>query len=187
MTSGYVQANITGKGLGASSGDAIILDIQRLVNYTIEIEPIPNGTLLLASDHYQNMAVLNLRAIYINYPSPGYYVADKIVLDKSDKVEYLFSGYCLNFSLSTPTIVTRFSLNGTADANVLKIYSILNQLPANVTGVAAIQTALYVVTDNVSQSELQSRFPSGVAEIQNARAILEAAGIDVSTKRLFTS
>ena len=52
-----------------------------------------------------------------------------------------------------------------ARANVLKIYSVLSQLPTNVTGVAAVQTAIFVVTDNISQGELQSRFPSGVAEI----------------------
>ncbi len=66
------------------------------------------------------------------------------------------------------------------------IFSILNQLPSNVTSISAIQTAIYVVTDDISQSELQSTFPSGVAKIQDARTILQAAGLDVSTKKLFT-
>jgi len=49
----------------------------------------------------------------------------------------------------------------------------------------AIRTAIFVVTDDVSQSELESRDPDAVEEIQNARTILEAVDIDTSTKRLF--
>ena len=67
----------------------------------------------------------------------------------------------------------------------MKIFGVLGQLPDNVTGVAAVQTAVFVVTDNVSLSELESRFSSGVVEIQNARTILEAAGVNVSSKKLF--
>jgi hypothetical protein len=182
MEAGYVQANITGVGLGTSSGDSIILRIKRVVEYTIEIEPVPTGTLLVASGNYQNMAVQALKGLYTVI---GYYPRNEILLDTSDEVSYLFSGYCVSFNKPNPTISTRFSISGNADANVLNIYSVLSQLPANVTGIAAVQTAIFVVTDDISKSELQSTFPSGVAEIQNARTILEQAGIDVSTKKLF--
>ncbi len=182
ITAGYVKANITGIGLGTSSGDSITLDIQRLVGYTIEIEPMSTGTLLAASGDSQSMAVQTLKG---QLTLGGYYTRDKIVLDTSNEERYLFSGYCVTFFKSNPTISTRFTMSGMADANVLKIYSILNQLPASATGVSAVQTAIFVVTDNISQSELQSTFPSGVPEIQNAITIIEKAGIDISTKKLF--
>jgi hypothetical protein len=191
IAAGYVEANITGKmGLitifgGVSSGDSIILNIKRLVNYTIEIEAIPTGTLLVAgSGDTQNMAVLNLQGLVKTEST--YAVRDRIILDTPNSVQYLFSGYCVNFNRNNPTTSTLFTPSGLADANVLKIYSILNQLPSNVTGIAAIQTAVFVVTDNVSRAELQSRFPSGVPEIQNAKLILEKAGIDISNAKLFT-
>jgi hypothetical protein len=191
ITNGYVEANITGRSVlsggtvvGVSAGSSIILEIHRLVDYTIEIEVIPKGTLLMASDGAQNMAIQNLQGYMIG-PS-SYVVQDKIILTNSIELNYLFTGYCVNFSLPNPTGLTTFFTNGMANADILAIYNVLNQLPTNATGVSAIQTAIFVVTDNISQSELSTRFPSGVSEIENARTILEAAGIDISTKRLFT-
>ena len=153
------------------------------MDFTIEIEVIPTGTLLAASGDAQNMAVLELKGLYVGL---GYYARDKIILDTSDAVRYLFSGYCVNFHKSNPTSATTFYQSGMADANVLEIFNVLDQLPENVTGIAAIQTAIFVVTDDVSYSELENRFPDGVDEIQNARTILETAGIDISDKRLFS-
>ena len=73
-----------------------------------------------------------------------------------------------------------------ADVDVIKIYDVLDQLPENVTGISAVQTAVFVVTDDISMAELESRFPSGVDEVENAITILETAGIDISTKILFS-
>ena len=188
ISAGYVEANITGTSgigaiFGASSGDSIILNIRRLVNYPIEIEVIPTGTVLVpASGNTQNMVVLSLKGIS---EGPMYRIRGTIILDSPNAIQYLFSAYCVNFNKDNPTSSSTFTQNGLADSNVLKIYSILNQLPENVTGIAAIQTAVFVVSDNISRSELQKRFSSGVAEIQNARTILEKAGIDISDKKLF--
>jgi hypothetical protein len=187
VAAGYVEANITGySGLGAifgtSSGDSIIVNIKRLVSYTIEIDPIPTGTLLVTSGNAQNMAVLKLRGLEAGL---GYYTRDRILLDTPTATQWLFSGYCVNFHKSNPTSTTIFTESGSADANVIKIFNILNQLPSNVTTNGAIQTAVSVVTDNVSRNELQSTWPSFVSEIQNARTILEKAGIDISNAQLF--
>jgi hypothetical protein len=188
ISTGYVEASITGRsgiGLsGASSGDSIILNVKRLVNYTIEIEAIPRGTLLVpSSGNTQNMAVLDLKGI-----SEGimYRVRDRIILDTPNTVQYLFSGYCVNFNKDNPSESTIFTMTGFADANVIKIFNVLNQLSENVTKIAAIQSAVFAVTDNVSRSELQSRFSATATDIQNARTILEKAGIDTTNKRLFT-
>jgi hypothetical protein len=98
----------------------------------------------------------------------------------------LFSGYCVNFNKDNPSESTIFTMTGFADANVIKIFNVLNQLSENVTKIAAIQSAVFAVTDNVSRSELQSRFSATATDIQNARTILEKAGIDTTNKRLFT-
>lgn len=155
------------------------------MNYTIEIEAIPTGTLLVPSSvNTQNMAVLRLQGLV--KPGNKYAVRDRIVLDTSDSVQYLFSGYCVNFNKDNPSESTVFTMNGLADANVIKIFNVLNQPSENVTKIAAIQTAVFAVTDNVSRSELQSRFSATATDIQNAKTILEKAGIDTTNKRLFT-
>ena len=198
ISAGYVEASITGvtgsssifnfnfsfgSTRGASSGDCIILHIKRLVNYTIEIDPIPMGTLLVPnSADAQTMAVLKLQGIA---EGSRYRPREIILLQNSDPVEYLFSAYCVNFEKDNPTELTVFTQSGSADANVLKIFNALSQLSEDVTSVTAIQTAVFVVTNDVSQSELKARFTSDATAIQNAKTILQKAGVDTSNKRLF--
>ena len=182
ITAGYIEANITGVGLGASSGDSIVLELKRLTDYTIEIEKIPTGTLLVPTTDKQTMAVLDLKG---EYTYIGYYPSTQIILDDTDKVSYLFSGYCVTFYKSNPTISTRFNIDGIVNADVMKIYNVLDQLSPSVASVSAIQTAIFVVTDNINQAELQNTFPTSAAEIENAKTILQTAGIDISTKNLF--
>jgi hypothetical protein len=154
-----------------------------LGNYTIEIEPFATGTLLTPTGASQTMAVQHLRGLYITI---GFYEREKIVLDTSDEVSYLFSAYCITFFEPNPNSTTIFTVNGTTNQNVIKIFNAVDQLSENITTVEAIQTAIFVVTDNVSQSELQETFPDGVPEIPHAQTILNTAGIDTSTKRLFS-
>ena len=46
MLAGFIEANIIGYFLGGSSGNSIVLEIRRLMNYTIEIKKTPTGTLI---------------------------------------------------------------------------------------------------------------------------------------------
>ena len=187
VAAGYVEANITGNSLhllGTSSGDSIHLNLERLVNYAIEIDVFPTGTLLVpSSGDAQSMAILELRGLYSGLVC---YQRDRIILDTQDSVRYLYSAYCVSFDKGNPTGATLFTQSGLADSEVIKIYDVVDQLPEDVTGVAAIQTAVFVVTDDISLAELESRFSSGVDEVENARTILETAGIDISTKALFS-
>ncbi len=169
---------------GVSAGDSVIVNIFRKVNYTIEIEKIPMGTLLVAGSGTQAMAILDLRGKNLIFNS--FTVVDKIVLDKSTWQDYIFSAYCVNLHKDIPSSSTLFQMSGMADPNILKIYSSLDKQPSSNSEIAALQTAIYVVTDNISPTELQNIFPSGVPEIQNAKAILTKAGIDISNASLFT-
>lgn len=129
------------------------------------------------------MAVLKLIGLYLylSYYEP----TDRIILDEAGWQQYIFDGYCVNFHKNNPTSSTLFTQSGLADGNVLKIFNAVSQLPSNVTTTGAIQTAVSVVTDNVSLTELQTTWPGNVAEISNARLILEKAGIDISNALLF--
>jgi hypothetical protein len=189
VESGYVEANITGvSGMigGASSGDSIILHLKRLVEYVIEIEPLQTGTILEASGNAQNMAVLGLKGKFA-HGELFYTPVDRILLWYSDSIgKYLFSGYCVDFEKPNPNRDTYFSVGGFAQDDVLKILKVVGELPGNVTTVAAIQTAIFVVTDDITFEQLESRFKSGVNQIDNAKIILEAADIDTTSKNLFS-
>lgn len=189
VSAGYVEATITGVSgasigtTGASSGDVIILHIQRLVNYTIEITPFPTGTLLTPnSPTAQTMAILQLQGI-----SEGmfYKPRTQIILDTNEPVNYMYCAYCVDFTKDNPTDSTMFTESGMANADVVKIFNAVDRLPESTTTIAGIQIAVFAVTNNVSYDELSAKFTSDRSEISNAKTILEEAGIDTSKLKLF--
>ena len=184
---GYVEANVTGVsgllGGGVCAGDSIILQLKSLVTYTVEIEPLTTGTLLKPSGTVQEMVVYKLRGEMLG--SLFFTPTNRIILKGTEAAKYLFSGYCVSFEKPNPNKNTQFSVSGTADEDVLKVLYAVKTLPTNVTSISAIQTAIFVVTDDISIEQLETRFPSGVDQIENAKTILTAAGIDISSNKLF--
>jgi hypothetical protein len=182
ISSGVVQATFSGDGNCA--GDCINLKIKRLVTYTLEITPPSMGTQLTTSGSSQNMVLYKLEGEVL--AGDTYWPTSTIELSSSDEVTYVFSAYCLNFHKSNPESSTHFTLSGLANSNVVKVLNAASTLSSSTASLDAIQTAIWVVTDNVSESELSSTFPVSVNEISNAELILTTAGIDTSGKLLFT-
>jgi PKD repeat protein len=87
----------------------------------------------------------------------------KIVLDSSEPLTFILEAYCLDFHK--------------LDAS--------DNLSLDITSVGAIQTAIWVVTEDISKKELVDRFPVEQKDIDNAKVVLEEAGIDTTSKRLF--
>ena len=131
------------------------------------------------------IAVLGLKGKF-RHGELFYSPAEKILLWYFDIAKYLFSAYCVEFEKPNPDRDTFFSIGGLAQEDIRKILQVVGELPENVTSVSALQTAIFVLTDDISYEELESRFKSGLDQIDNARTILEAAGIDTTSKRLFS-
>jgi len=195
IKSGYVEAKISGRcnpmfgcggllGGGISSGDSIYIQFKSLVDYTIKIFVV-EGQFLLAEGDAQNMVIKEVRGIPLS-GGFSFMPRSQIVLSPSQAQAYLFSAYCVNFYKPNPTNATVFSLSGLAAPDVISVLEVIDKLSSNVTSVAAIQVAIFVITDDVSKDELDKRFPVKAEDITNAKTILEAAGIDISQKRLFT-
>jgi hypothetical protein len=184
ISQGLVQASFSGKG--SCAGDCIKLTIKSLVAYPLEITPPPVGTVLTAStaSGAQNMVLQQLQGI--DYGTT-YKPATTILLSDQNSVTYIFKAYCLEFHKDNPTSSDQFTMAGTADADVIKVLNAAATQPASVASVAAVQTAIWVVTDNVSQQDLSKNFPAGVSEVGNAITILQASGIDTSGKALFAT
>ena len=93
--------------------------------------------------------------------------------------------YCLDFDKGNPSKQNEFSL-GDINSEIKKIFESADELTA-AGSVAAIQIAVWVLTDDILQEELKERLDIDEEDIQNARFLLEKAGMDVSYKRLFSS
>ena len=176
----FVKAEITGSG--ASSGDSINLGLTRLTPHAIEIT-VPKGTVLFASDRSQNMVVWKVRG----KPKDTMWIiaVSKIVLDSSKPQTFILEAYCLDFHKENPRSSTKFSVGTLTDPQILRVLDVLDNLSSDITSVGAIQTAIWVVTEDVSKKELVDRFPVEQKDVDNAKTILEEAGIDTASKRLF--
>ncbi|MCK4735468.1 MAG: thioester domain-containing protein [Methanophagales archaeon] len=176
----FVKAEITGSG--ASSGDSINLELTRLTSYTIEIT-VSKGTVLLASDCSQNMVVWKVSG----KPKDTMWIEpiSRIVLDSSEPQTFILDAYCLDFHKKNPRSSTKFSIGTLTDPQILKILDASDNLSSDITSVGAIQTAIWVVTEDVSKKELVDRFPVEQKDRDNAKFILEEAGIDTTSKRFF--
>ena len=176
----FVKAEMTGSG--ASSGDSINLKLTRLTHYTTEIS-VPKGTVLLASGAAQNMVVYKVSGI----PKGTMWITPvtKIVLDSSEPQTFILEAYCLDFHKENPSSSTKFSVGTLTNSQILRILDASDNLSSDITSVGAIQTAIWVVTEDVSKKELVDRFPVEQKDIDNAKLILDEAGIDATSKRLF--
>ena len=176
----FVKAEITGSG--ASSGDCINLKLTRVTSYTTEIR-VPKGTVLRASGIAQNMVAYKVSGI----PKDTLWITpvSKIVLDSSEPQTFILEAYRLDFYKENPCSSTKFSVGTLSDPQILRILDASDNLTSDITSVGAIQTAIWVVTDNVSKEELVDRFPVEQKDIDNAKVILEEAGIDTTLKRFF--
>ena len=177
-----VRAEITGSG--ASSGDSINLELTRKASDTLEIT-VPLGTVLHASGGAQDMVVLKLSGI----PEGSQWIipVSKIVLDSSEPQTFILKAYCLDFHKANPSSSTKFSVGTAADPQILQILNAVDNLSSDIASVAAIQIAIWVVTEDVSVNELSNRFPAEHDDINNAKIILEEAGIDTFSKKLFVN
>jgi hypothetical protein len=114
-----------------------------------------------------------------------YTPATSMKLTDQNPVTYVFRAYCLEFHKANPTSTDQFTMAETANPDVIKVLNAVGTLPSPVTNIQAVQTAIWVVTDNINQQDLTKAFPSGVSDINNAKTILQTAGIDISGKALF--
>ena len=180
---GLVQATFNGNGYCA--GECIKLTIKSQVTYPLEIIPQASGTVLTTSSSGpQTMVIAQFQGI--DHGST-YTPATSIQLTDQNPVTYVFRAYCLEFHKANPTSTDQFTRAGTANPDVIKVLNVIGTLPSPVTSIQAVQTAIWVVTDNISQQDLTKAFSSGVGEINNAKTILQTAGIDTSGKALFAA
>lgn len=182
LAKGYIEARFT--GTGSCCGDCIELHVRRLVNFSIDVDPPENGAELENTGDAQNMVIQELKGEETGEGS--YSPSIDIELTVDEKV-YIFSAYCLNFNKDNPESTDSFRLLSTKHTEILKVFDAVETLPYSVTDITAVQTAIWVITDNITLTELRSTFPDGANQLENVHTILDAAGVETSSKALFSS
>ena len=178
---GIVRAEF--QGMGSSTGDSILLRIANLTASPLEVEIAPGTVLEDPSASCQDMIVERVRGI----PKAEYSFQpqDHILLPGKETEEYVLLAYCLNFDRDNPTPKTRFRLKGFGYPEIQKLFAILPQASEAERSIEAIQIAIWVILQDVTWGELQSRLSLTEADIADARSLLQRTGIETSTKNLF--
>ncbi len=180
------QGLITAKFQGWSRS-VVIIELANLTGSEMEIS-VPKGLVLQSSiADKANMVLEDVRGV-IGSISGGwinYYETSEIVLDPAEEKKYLLDVYSLESHKNNPGYNTMLSM-GEVDPNMQNILGTLEVLPS---GTAlppdSVQTAIWVYTDDISRTELDDLLTLREKYILNARTILQEAGVDISSKRLF--
>lgn len=166
------QVEVEFEGTGAASGASIKLRIRRLVELDLSVD-IPTGTTLINSNpSEQDMIVLDS-------PEP-------ILLMDDAWLEVTLEAYCLEADKDNPSEGGSLSLGGPPNDDVLAVLEAAKQVPEAQGNVVVIQGAVWAVTDDKSQAELDRiGYELSSDDVETARAIIETAGLDPSRYRLF--
>ena len=167
------------RGNGASSGDSIIVELTRKAPRPLELS-VPAGTVLRSQDPaVQNMVVLGVRGVPIG--GGKFQPTSSIRLTSDAPQEFLLAAYCLDFDKANPSGSTGFSVGELALPEVQAILKALNTAPVAQHTIGAIQTTIWVATEDVCERDLLARFPVAATDITAALALIEAAGLDPAT------
>lgn len=167
---GLVDAEFS--GTGDCGGEVIKLKITPKLNVSIEIK-ITSGFILINSGSGQNMIV-----------------AETCYLAVGPEIEFNLDieAYCLDLHKDNPSSKETFSIQtdpGTYGEDVVRLMKSLEDISFRESRVSssAIQIALWVIKDDVSEEDI--RIDYSTEDIEDAKWLLENAGIDTSGKKLF--
>ncbi len=161
-----------------------MIALTRTTDQRLEID-VPTGTVLASSNPaFQDMVVRKLKGATDSQTSASYSPSSKIVLNTDEQRWFLFEAYCLNFERDNPTYATSFSVQGTSSAEVTAVLKAADELSPS-PSIGAIQAAVWAISENISKATLLSTFSVDDDDIAQARSLLEAAGVDPTTRALF--
>ena len=163
-------------GTGTASGNSITVVARRTGDRPVTIR-VDRGTVLVSSvGSEHNMVVRQL--LGRRRSGDAYEPAEFITLDGPEGGEqrYAVEAYALDFHKNNPSPATSFSVGDPASDDVVAVLEAVEQQPDTVEEIAAVQAAIWAVTDDVTQEELVSR--GYAADREQVRVILQAAGLD---------
>lgn len=203
--SGLIDVEISGlpppvSGLTPESrwGERVKVTFNRHVPHPIRIT-IPEGTMFISNDpHVENMVFRRvLRGEATVQTERKEMVQDFYVVPVSDftidltgigitRKNFLVEVYAVELGKESPTEATTFSLGSMCDPLVLAILKAANSLPPEEASYYVIQAAILSATSDISRAEISKRLPISEQAIEQARKLLQLAGINAEGKKLFT-
>lgn len=158
------------RGTGYSSGDVIEMEIESNVEFSINIK-IESGLILVNSGMGQNMII-------------GAFIS--LIIEPEVKVTVDIEAYCLDSNKDNPTGNESFSIqkeSGIYGEEVQTLIGSLENVSYSKKSITAIQIAVWVLTENITENDITISYAE--RDIEDAKWLLQNAGIDISDRKLF--
>lgn len=162
----WITASFT--GTGASTGDAIMLEVKRMIMKPMKFTIISGTTLKSQNSNKQNMIIQKVKGKMTSDTS--YIVSDVIDLSKEDKATYVLEAYCLDFEKENPDASTSFTIAG-VDTMMQKI---LSKGRDSSSTPQVIQSAIWMYSDNVQPDQIMEKIPASPEDIEKARKLVQS-------------
>jgi len=178
-------ADIQILGMGAASGASIQVIARATGSQSVSIGIAPGTVLRSSVPGEQDMVVRQL--LGLRQGEQRYTPTEVIFLHPAaaEPVTYIVDAYCLNFHKGNPSATTSFSVDAhtAASPDVAAVLAAAGRVPGAAQDIAAIQAAVWTVTDRPTLQELANRGYSPNREM--VAALLQSAGLDQACARLF--
>jgi hypothetical protein len=163
---GRIEIQIT--GLGASTGDSIVVTVRRLVKETLRLTLAPGTVLKSGNQQTQDMVTAKLEGERIPGDESRYWVMSEIVLSDDRTRSFIIEAYCLDFDKDNPSSSSSYRLLS-VDPRAKKI--ILAGMERKLSP-EVIQAAIWMDRGGLTESALKQRFPVDDNDIKAARSLL---------------
>lgn len=160
------QAKIEVRGLGASSGDSLIIKAFNLSDQPLELDLPPGLVFKNISGGGQDMIALAVKGELVE--EDKYRASSLIKLPDDQPREYLIEAYCLDFHRPNPEDDDRYALDSPDPAVGL----ILEKGRAGEHGIEVIQAAVWMYK-GISNRQIEARFPIEAEGLAAAEKLVE--------------
>jgi len=178
---GLVEAEF--RALGGASGDVAELDIRRVGDEDLEIT-VPAGLLLRnQAGSEQDLVVAGLEGLMTG--SSTYEPTDVIRLDDDSLRTYLLEAYCAEAHDANPSDGGALTLGAVAGHDLVAVLqAVVDEGVGDDT--VLVQAVVWVITDDITTGDLDAvGYGLDAGELAEARAVIEAAGLDPGAYHLF--
>jgi len=171
------KVNVEISGVGCSTGDVIMVAVQRNGQEHLRITLTPGTVFKSGNKNAQSMMAGSIKGEQVNDTS---YCAETVInLSDNKKHTYVVEAYCRDFHKDNPAATDSFVL-APPDEAALKV---LRAGQAKGASIEAIQTALWMCIDKVKAEEVKKRFPVSDADVAVAQGLLQDVQRDDSGDR----
>lgn len=190
-----INQNMVGASFIGWKSSSVIINITNYADHRIEIK-VPTGLILNSLDGSKsNMAAGKIFGVITTSPLPPakglliiifYSPTSRIILDTNESKNYFISAHSVEFDKPTPGYKKELSI-GSINYDIQKILETTDAFHSWDKSTDAIQSAIWCYTNDISKEELVNKRKNvRDKEVLDAKTMLDLAGFETSSKKLFT-